>query len=110
MNRARRVGVACVLGVPEVNSLEGIYGAHDAQSILSMCETHLILRTTHPETAQSLAHRIGHGQLEAMPAAGRRNARDPMLDADIMTLEGGEGYLLLPGDIPAVRVSYPGRP
>ncbi|KVZ51316.1 type VI secretion protein [Burkholderia ubonensis] len=117
----RKYGLCMVLGVQDFSQIYEVYGVHLATTIISGCQTKLLLRVTDGEAAEKLAELIGEGEIEekdesvsfglnsqrdGVNIAKRRQLRDLVLSSEIRRLPDMTGYLVVPGDYPTARVSY----
>lgn len=121
LTNTRKYGACFVLGIQDFSQLYEIYGEHLARTIISGCQTKLLLRVTDGEAAKALAIAIGQAELDekeetlsigiddqrdGMSVFARRNLRDLVLSSEILHLPDMAGYLVTPGDYPIARVSY----
>ena len=121
----RKYGLCCVIGVQDFSQLTEIYGQHQARTIISGCQTKLLLRVTDGSAAQILAKLMGEAELDeqeetysfgansqrdGVSVFGRRNLRDIVLTSQVLTLPDMTGYITVPGDYPVARVSYQYEP
>jgi type IV secretory pathway TraG/TraD family ATPase VirD4 len=110
-----------VLGVQDFSQLYEIYGSHLAKTIISGCQTKLLLRVTDGDAAKLLAKLMGEAEIDekeetlsyglnsqrdGVSVFARRSVRDIVLTSEILTLPDMTGYLALPGDYPIAKVSY----
>ena len=125
LTNTRKYGLCCVIGVQDFSQLHEIYGRHMASTIISGCQTKLLLRVTDGEAAKLLAKMMGEAELDereetlsyginsqrdGVSIMARRQMRDVVLTSEILTLPDMHGYLMVPGDYPAARVSYAYQP
>ncbi|WP_367190288.1 type IV secretion system DNA-binding domain-containing protein [Burkholderia sp. Ed8] len=117
----RKFGGCFVIGIQDFSLLFLIYGEHLARTIISGCQTKLLLRVTDGDAAKALANAIGQADLDekeeslnlgiderrdGMSVFARRNLRDLVLSSEILRLPDMEGYLVTPSDYPVARVRY----
>ncbi|WP_049102830.1 type IV secretion system DNA-binding domain-containing protein, partial [Burkholderia cenocepacia] len=117
----RKYGGCFVLGIQDFSQLFQIYGEHLARTIISGCQTKLLLRVTDGDAAKALANAIGQADLDekeeslnlgiderrdGMSVFARRNLRDLVLSSEILHLPDMQGYLVTPSDYPVARVKY----
>ncbi|MET3631922.1 type IV secretion system DNA-binding domain-containing protein [Burkholderia sp. 572] len=117
----RKYGGCLVIGIQDYSLLFQIYGEHLARTIISGCQTKLLLRVTDGDAAKALANAIGQADLDekeeslnlgiderrdGMSVFARRNLRDLVLSSEILHLPDMEGYLVTPSDYPVARVKY----
>ncbi|MCM2552601.1 type IV secretion system DNA-binding domain-containing protein [Burkholderia glumae] len=121
VTNTRKFGGCFVLGIQDFSQLYQIYGEHLARTIISGCQTKLLLRVTDGEAAKALALAIGQADLDekeeslnlgiderrdGMSVFARRNLRDLVLSSEILHLPDMHGYLVTPSDYPIARVKY----
>lgn len=121
LERGRKHGAACVLGLQSISQLRSVYGQHGAAALASQPQTWLVLRTVEPETARWLEDALGAvEQNEAHEAVsmGADSLRDgvsiqqttqkrsAVLATELINLPDLTGFLNLPGDGPIYRVQY----
>ena len=125
LTNTRKYGLCCVIGIQDFSQLNEIYGQHLAKTIISGCQTKLLLRVTDGDAARVLAKLMGEAELDekeetlsyglnsqrdGVSVFSRRNLRDIVLTSQFLTLPDMTGYLTIPGDYPVARVSYPYEP
>ncbi len=125
LTNTRKYGLCCVLGVQDFSQLLEIYGKYLARTIISGCQTKLLLRVTDGDAARILAKLMGEAELDekeetlsygldstrdGVSVFGRRNLRDIVLTSEILTLPDMTGYITVPGDYPVARVEYQYQP
>jgi len=64
LTNTRKYGLCCVIGIQDFSQLTEIYGQHLAKTIISGCQTKLLLRVTDGTAAQVLAKLIGEAELD----------------------------------------------
>lgn len=121
LTNTRKYGLCMVLGVQDFSQLYEIYGSHLAKTIISGCQTKLLLRVTDGDAAKLLAKLMGEAEIDekeetlsyglnsqrdGVSVFARRAVRDIVLTSEILTLPDMTGYLALPGDYPIAKVSY----
>lgn len=121
LTNTRKYGLCCVIGIQDFSQLHEIYGMHQAKTIISGCQTKLLLRVTDGDAARLLAKLMGEAELDekeetlsyglsaerdGVSVYARRNLRDIVLTSQILTLPDMTGYITVPGDYPVARVSY----
>lgn len=121
LTNTRKYGLCCVIGIQDFSQLHEIYGTHQAKTIISGCQTKLLLRVTDGDAARLLAKLMGEAELDekeetlsyglsaerdGVSVYARRNLRDIVLTSQILTLPDMTGYITVPGDYPVARVSY----
>ena len=125
LTNTRKYGLCCVIGIQDFSQLNEIYGQHLAKTIISGCQTKLLLRVTDGDAARVLAKLMGEAEIDekeetlsyglnsqrdGVSVFARRNLRDIVLTSQILTLPDMTGYLTVPGDYPVARVAYKYEP
>jgi type IV conjugative transfer system coupling protein TraD len=125
LTNTRKYGLCCVIGIQDFSQINEIYGQHQAKTIISGCQTKLLLRVTDGDAARVLAKLMGEAELDekeetlsyglnsqrdGVSVFARRNLRDIVLTSQILTLPDMTGYITVPGDYPVARVSYQYEP
>ena len=121
LTNTRKYGLCVVLGVQDFSQVYETYGHDLAKTIISGCQTKLLLRVTDGAAAKLLAEMMGQAEVDekdetlsyglnsdrdGVSVTARRSLRDIVLTSEILTLPDMEGYLVIPGDFPIARVSY----
>ena len=121
LTNTRKYGLCMVLGVQDFSQLYEIYGHDLAKTIISGCQTKLMLRVTDGGAAKLLADLMGkaevdekeetlsfgiNAQRDGVSVYARRSIRDIVLTSEILTLPDMVGYLVIPGDYPIAKVEY----
>ena len=121
LTNTRKYGLCVVLGVQDFSQLYEIYGHDLAKTIISGCQTKLLLRVTDGAAAKLLAELMGqaevdekeetlsyglNAQRDGVSIFARRSMRDIVLTSEILTLPDMTGYLVVPGDYPIAKVRY----
>lgn len=121
LTNTRKYGLCMVLGVQDFSQLYEIYGHDLAKTIISGCQTKLLLRVTDGAAAKLLAELMGqvevdekeetlsyglNAQRDGVSVFARRAMRDIVITSEILTLPDMHGYLATPGDYPIARVQY----
>lgn len=121
LTNTRKYGLCMVLGVQDFSQLYEIYGHDLAKTIISGCQTKLLLRVTDGAAAKLLADLMGQAEVDekeetlsyglsserdGVSVFARRSMRDLVLSSEILTLPDMTGYLVIPGDYPIARVRY----
>ncbi|WP_459203499.1 type IV secretion system DNA-binding domain-containing protein (plasmid) [Ralstonia pseudosolanacearum] len=121
LTNTRKYGLCMALGVQDFSQLYETYGMHLSSTIISGCQTKLLLRVTDGEAAELLAKLMGqsevdekketlsyglNSQRDGVSVFGDRKIRDLVLTSEILKLPDMTGYLTIPGDFPIARVSY----
>jgi type IV conjugative transfer system coupling protein TraD len=117
----RKFGLCLALGIQDFGQLRNLYGADIAQTIISQCQTQLLLRIRDGKAAKALADLMGTQELEKKEESfsyglnsqrdgvnvhSRRLNREIVMSSEILTLPDMEGYLSTPGPYPVARVKY----
>ena len=121
LTNTRKYGLCMVLGVQDFSQLYEIYGHDLAKTIISGCQTKLLLRVTDGAAAKLLAELMGQAEVDekeetlsyglsaqrdGVSVFARRAMRDLVLTSEILTLPDMTGYLIIPGDYPIAKVKY----
>lgn len=121
LTNTRKYGLCCVLGFQDFSQINEIYGKELAKTIISGCQTKLLLRVTDGEAASSMAELMGKAEVDeteetlsygkdssrdGVSIFARRNLREIVLPSEITRLPDRTGYLNIPGDYPVARVEY----
>jgi hypothetical protein len=121
LTNTRKYGLCMVIGIQDFSQLNEIYGQHQARTIISGCQTKLLLRVTDGEAARLLAKLMGEAELDekeetlsyglsssrdGVSVFARRNLRDIVLTSEVLTLPDMHGYMTIPGDYPVAKVAY----
>ncbi|MCW5323692.1 type VI secretion protein [Verminephrobacter aporrectodeae subsp. tuberculatae] len=121
LTNTRKYGLCMVLGVQDFSQVYEIYGHDLAKTIISGCQTKLLLRVTDGAAAKLLADLMGQAEVDekdetlsyglspqrdGVSVMARRQMRDIVLTSQITTLPDMTGYLLVPGDYPIAKVKY----
>ena len=121
LTNTRKYGLCMVLGVQDFSQLYEIYGHDLAKTIISGCQTKLLLRVTDGAAAKLLAELMGQAEVDERDESlsyglaaqkdgvnlmTRRQLRDVVLTSEILTLPDMTGYLMVPGDYPIGKVKY----
>jgi len=125
LTNTRKYGLCCVIGIQDFSQLHEIYGQHQAKTIISGCQTKLLLRVTDGEAARLLAKLMGEAELDekeetlsyglsssrdGVSVFARRNLRDIVLTSQVLLLPDMTGYITIPGDYPVAKVAYQYEP
>lgn len=121
LTNTRKYGLCMVVGVQDFSQLYEIYGHDLAKTIISGCQTKLLLRVTDGAAAKLLAELMGQAEIDekdetvsyglsaqrdGVSVNARRQMRDLVLTSEILTLPDMTGYLVIPGDYPIAKVKY----
>lgn len=121
LTNTRKYGLCCVIGVQDFSQVYEIYGRDLAKTIISGCQTKLLLRVTDGAAAKLMSELIGQAEVDekdeslsyglsasrdGVSVSAKRSLREIVLTSEILTLPDMHGYLVIPGDYPIGRVSY----
>ncbi|MDR0564874.1 MAG: type IV secretion system DNA-binding domain-containing protein [Azoarcus sp.] len=121
LTNTRKFGLCMVLGVQDFSQIYSLYGQDLAKTIISGCQTKLLLRVTDGTAAKLLVELVGQAEVDqkeetlsygttsqrdGVSIIARRSMRDILLPSEITTLPDMEGYLLVPGPYPVGRAKY----
>jgi type IV conjugative transfer system coupling protein TraD len=121
VTNTRKYGLCMVLGIQDFGQLREKYGPHIAQTLISQCQTQLLLRIRDGRAAMTLAELMGkqefdekeesfsfgiNAQRDGVNVLSRRTQRDLVLGSEILGLPDMQGFLTTPGAYPVARVSY----
>lgn len=121
LTNTRKYGLCCFIGVQDFSQLYEIYGHDLAKTIISGCQTKLLLRVTDGEAAKQMAVLFGTSEVDekdetlsyglsasrdGISIVNKRTIRDLILSSQILGLPDLTGYLIVPGDYPIGRVAY----
>lgn len=119
VTNTRKHGLCTVIGIQDFSLFYAIYGEHAARTIISGCQTKLLMRVTDGEAAELLCKTIGENDVDekeenlsyghnatrdGVTVMSRRNLRKVVLPSQIMRLPDMTGYYVIPGDYPVARV------
>lgn len=121
--RARKYGLASILGYQNIAQLREIYGFNDAQTIVSSCQSTLTLRVPDHQTAEFIAKNLGSQEIyerDENISFGADSSRDGVsittkrvdkalvMTAEIQGLPDLTGYMRLAGrnDVMKVGLTY----
>lgn len=121
LTNTRKYGLCCMLGVQDFSQLYEIYGRDLAKTIISGCQTKVLLRVTDGEAAKLMADAMGEAEVDekeetlsyglaanrdGVSVFSKRNLRDIVLSSEILTLPDMTGYLVIPGDYPVGKIHF----
>ncbi len=121
ITNTRKYGLCFLLGMQDLPQFYAIYGRDIAKTIISGCQTKLLLRVTDGAAAKMMAELMGQVEIDekeetlnyglnthrdGASVSGRRIMRDIVLTSEILTLPDMTGYLIVPGDYPIAKVQY----
>lgn len=125
LTNTRKYGLCHVLGFQDFNQIYKLYGEYDAKTILSGCQTKLLMRVTDDASADIMAKSLGEVEMDEKEVSrsmgvnnardgvsfyGRRNIRKIVLGSEIQSLDNLEGYLKVAGKYPIARVKFDYEP
>ncbi|KWZ39568.1 type VI secretion protein [Burkholderia savannae] len=121
LTNTRKYGLCMMLGAQDFSQIYEIYGHDLAKTIISGCQTKLLLRVTDGDAAELMAKLMGEAELDqkdetlsygvnsqrdGVSVLSRRQVHDLVLTSQILKLPDMTGYLTIPGDFPVARVEY----
>lgn len=121
LTNTRKYGLVHVLGFQDFNQIYKLYGEYDAKTILSGCQTKLLMRVTDDSSASSMAKALGdvemdekeisrsmgvHSARDGVSFYGRRNVKNLVLGSEIQNLDNLEGFISLAGNYPIAKVKF----
>ncbi len=121
VTNTRKYGLCLALGVQDFPRFYAIYGHDLAKSIISGCQTKLLLRVTDGDIAKMMSKLMGEAEIEekdettsygphshrnSTSVTTRRTIKQLVLSSEILMLPDMTGYLVVPGDYPIAKVSY----
>ncbi|MFY7941246.1 MAG: type IV secretion system DNA-binding domain-containing protein [Burkholderiaceae bacterium] len=121
--RARKYGLASILGYQNIAQLREIYGFNDAQTIVSSCQSTLTLRVPDHQTAEFIAKNLGSQEIyerdenisfgaasanDGVSITTKRVDKALVMTSEIQGLPDLMGYMRLAGrnDVMKVQLSY----
>lgn len=119
MTECRKWGLAVILGLQNLSQLREIYGRDLARTIISMCQTWLILRVADKESAEEMAGTLASREIQERDESlsfgsesvrdgtslqSRRSEQKLVLPGEIQKLPDLVGFLSLAGDLPVAKV------
>ena len=117
LTAGRSKGIVMELGIPDFASIESVYGREDAHTIINSCGSKLILNLGDPDAARFFSDLASeeecwesttHYAISECDHRGGENHdrqvrnRMVIMPAEIMRLQVGQGYFMLPGGNPAL--------
>lgn len=121
LTNTRKYGLCHILGLQDFSQLYSLYGHDLAKTIISSCQTKLLLRVTDSAAAKMMSEVMGESEIDEKELSrtmgtnsardgvsfyGRRNIRSLVMASEILNLPDMTGYLILAGDYPVAKVSY----
>lgn len=119
--RARKYGLASLLGYQNIAQLWEDYGRNDAQTIVSMCQNALTLRVPDHQTADYIAKNLGSQEIyerdenisygqdssrDGVTITTKRAEKNLVMAAEIQGLPDLTGYLRLAGRNEVIPVKF----
>ncbi|MDP2367180.1 type IV secretion system DNA-binding domain-containing protein [Rhodoferax sp.] len=119
--RARKYGLASILGYQNIAQMREIYGANDAQTIVSMCQNTLTLRVPDFQTAEYIAKNLGSQEIferdenisfgsdpqrDGVTISTKCADRDLVKPSEIQGLPDLTGYMRLAGRNDVMKVAF----
>lgn len=124
LTAGRSKGVVVEVGIPDLASIESVYGREDAHTIINSCGSKLIMNLGDPDAARffsdlcseeeyyqsSTTYSISQDDHKGGENHSRMiRTRKIIMSAEIMRLSVGQGYFMLPGGNPAL-INIPWTP
>lgn len=121
LTNTRKYGLCHILGVQDFSQIYDLYGQDTAKTIISACQTKLLLRVTDSAAAKLMSELMGEAEIDEKELSrtmgvnsardgvsfyGRRNIRAIVMTSEILNLPDMQGYLVIPGDYPVAKVKY----
>jgi type IV secretory pathway TraG/TraD family ATPase VirD4 len=122
LTAGRSKGIVVEVGIPDLASIESIYGREDAHTIINSCCSKLIMNLGDPEAAKFFSELFSEEEcyqeqtvysISQDDSKGGENhsriirTRKVVMPAEIRGLSVGQGYFMLPGGNPAlVTIPY----
>jgi len=119
LTECRKWGLAVILGMQNIAQPRETYGQDLARTIISMCQTLLVLRTPDKESAEEMAGSMANREIQERDEGqtfgsesvrdgtslqSRRNKEELVLPGEIQKLADLEGFLSLAGDLPITKI------
>ncbi len=117
LTAGRSKGVVVEIGIPDLASIESVYGREDAHTIINSCGSKFIMNLGDPDAARffselcseeeyyqsSTTYSISQDDHKGGENHSRMiRTRKIIMPAEIMRLSVGQGYFMLPGGNPAL--------
>jgi type IV conjugative transfer system coupling protein TraD len=121
LTNVRKYGLCIVLGIQDFSQLRAKYGPDISQTIISQCQTKVLLRIADGRAAKILSELMGSAEIDekeetfSMGAKAerdgtsvyaRRAQREIVMSSEILTLGDMEGFVMTPGPYPVGRIKY----
>ena len=120
LSELRKWGVSILIGFQDINQILERYGENVTQSIITNCQTRLVMRTDNDKTAEMMGRLLGIQEVEQAQTGASWGA-DDMRDGEsiskskteksaiathkILNLPDLQGYLKIAGPFPVSKVS-----
>jgi len=117
----RKPGGCIAVGIQNIPQIQALYGYAETKSLTSLFNTKVIFRNGDPESAKHMSQMLGEQEVKEVVEGisfGEHSMRDgvslneqkhhkPVVTPnDIMTLDGLEAYLKLPGNLPITKIKF----
>lgn len=117
LTAGRSKGVVVEIGIPDLASIESVYGREDAHTIINSCGSKFIMNLGDPDAAKffselcseeeyyqsSTSYALSQDDHKGGEHHGRMiRTRKVVMPAEMMRLCVGQGYFMLPGGNPAL--------
>ena len=121
VTNTRKYGGCFVLSAQDIPQIQNTYGDKLARTVVSGCQTKLLMRVTDGDAAKMMTKLIAESETDEIQEtqsygtnshrdganlSPKRTVQDLVLTSEIMRLPDMAGYLVLPGDYPVARVSF----
>lgn len=121
LREGRKYGGCAVLGLQDLGGLEKAYGHHGMKTILSLCNTKIIMKTPEPHTADYLSKALGeqeilevsenlsigaHHMRDGLNMNAHKRVQPVVTKSALMMMNPHEGYVFLPRSLPIVKVKF----
>jgi hypothetical protein len=120
LSELRKWGVSILIGFQDINQILERYGENVTQSIITNCQTRLVMRTDNDQTAEMMGRLLGIQEVEEAQTGASWGA-DDMRDGEsisksktqksaiaahkIINLPDLQGYLKIAGPFPVTKVT-----
>jgi len=114
LTNTRKYGLCHILGVQDFSQIYELYGQDTSRTIISACQTKLLLRVNDSVAAKLMSELMGEAEVDEKELSrtmgvnsgrdgvsfyGRRNIRAIVMTSEILNLPDLHGYLVIPGDL-----------
>lgn len=117
----RKYGGCFVIGLQNLPQLEQIYGVNPTRSIVGLCGTKVVFRTSDAPTAKKLSEFFGeqeilepaesisfgaHQMRDGVNLAEHRHLQPTVSYTNLLSLNNLQAYLQLPGNYPITKITF----